>query len=357
MSTFKEASVYKVGQSYLGQDIWAMDLMPPLESAHWSQAKATTLKPTLIYSTREHGNEVSSTSHVLKLAELLLTDRDFKHKLNRVNVVIHPITNPDGAQLAYALYRITPNYMLHAGRPGALGAEIGTSQWEAETRIYPESGARPFLWRTWLPDIFLNPHGMPDHEWVQLFSEYVAWVGNRVVEPRSHNWIMRGWYLAGFDYLDDPRYPRHKEAAFRIQKLMTDYINAAPEVRALNQRAYDRYLRYGATFDPDSFKTGFVNEVLLYPALKGAKADPRSNDFMTRYPSVTVWTGVAEAPDETAYGDWMKLVATAGLQWDKAILEYLVEGRHVVERKAESFSGGVSLSLSRPRPPKLEKMA
>jgi hypothetical protein len=41
-----------------------------------------------------------------------------------------------------------------------------------------------------------------------------------------------------------------------------------------------------------------------------------------------------------------------GLQWDKANLEYLLQGRHVVERKATPFFGGVSLSLSRARPPK-----
>jgi hypothetical protein len=41
------------------------------------------------------------------------------------------------------------------------------------------------------------------------------------------------------------------------------------------------------------------------------------------------------APDETARGDWMKLVATAGLQWDKASLDYLVRGRHEVERKLD----------------------
>ena len=29
MSSFKEAMVYKVGESYLGKDIWAMDLMSP----------------------------------------------------------------------------------------------------------------------------------------------------------------------------------------------------------------------------------------------------------------------------------------------------------------------------------------
>jgi hypothetical protein len=76
---------------------------------------------------------------------------------------------------------------------------------------------------------------------------------------------------------------------------------------------------------------------------------------MIRYPNVTIWEGVTEAPDETARGDWLKLVATAGLQWDKAILQYLVDGNHLVERKAEPFWGGVSLSLNRPRPPKPPK--
>ena len=353
MSTFDEASVYWAGRSYLGQDVWAMDLMPAMETTHWSHAKATTFKPTVLYSAREHGNEVSSTSHVLKLAELLLTDEAYRKKLDRVNVVMHPITNPDGAQIAYDLFQITPNYMLHAGRPGALGAGATASAWDDYGRIYPESRVRPDLWRTWLPDLFLNPHGMPDHEWVQLFSEYVAWVGNRVVEPmRAHHWMPRGWYLGSFEYLDDPRYPRHKEAAMDIQKYMTDYINADPDVRALNERSFARYRRYGIRFDPNSFKDGRVNNVLLYPNFKGSKADPRSNDFMERNPRVTIWTGVAEAPDETAHGDWMKLVAQAGLQWDKAMLQYLVDGNHVVERKTEAFFGGVRRSIHRPRPPK-----
>src|SRR6185295_19577343 len=72
MSTFKEANVYKVGQSYLGKDVWAMDLMPPVAASHWSHAKQTTMKPTIVYSARQHANEVSSTSHVLRMAELLL---------------------------------------------------------------------------------------------------------------------------------------------------------------------------------------------------------------------------------------------------------------------------------------------
>jgi hypothetical protein len=353
MSTFKEATVYKVGQSYLGKDVWAMDLMPPVTASHWSQAKQTTLKPTIVYSARQHANEVSSTSHVLKMAELLLTDPAYREKLNKVNVVIHPITNADGAQLAFDLQKSNPNHMLHAGYLGALGVDVTSAQWDADP-IYPESGIRPKIWRSWLPDIFLNPHGYPSHEWVQMFSEYAAWVRTRSVETRDY-WTMRGWWMPGFGWLDDARYPRHKDEQMKLLNMITDYVKAAPATVALNQRAYERYQRYSFAFDQKNFKLDFTNGVLIYKSIKGARANPQSQDFMTRNPNVTVWEGVTEAPDETARGDWLKLVANAGLQWDKAILEYLVQGRHEVERKVDVFWNGVSLTINRPRPPKPPK--
>jgi hypothetical protein len=349
-SSFKEATAYKVGESYLGKDIWAMDVMPPIDASHWSSAKATTLKPTVVYSARQHANEVSSTSHTLKLAEVVLTDPEFRRKLNRVNIVFHPVTNPDGAQLAYDLYRITPDFMLHAGYLGSLGVDVTNGQWEQDP-IYPESTIRADIWRDWRPDIFLNPHGYPSHEWVMLFSEYAGWVRNRVTEARDW-WGMRGWFTPGFGFVDDAKFPRHKAAAFEIRDRFSRNVNAAPEVRALNERAYARYRRYGHAFDADNFKLDFTNDVLIYSAIKGAKASPTSPDFMSRNPNVTIWTGSTEAPDETAYGDWMKLVATAGLQWDKAILDYLVDGDHQIERKEEAFQGGVALAIHRPRPPK-----
>ncbi len=353
MSAFKEATVYKVGQSYLGKDVWAMDLMPPIEASHWSQAKQTTMKPTVVYSARQHANEVSSTSHVLKMAELLLTDPVYRDKLKKVNVVVHPITNADGAQLAYDLQKINPNFMLHAGYLGPLGVDVVAAQWDPDP-IYPDSGIRPKIWRTWLPDIFLNPHGYPSHEWVQIFSEYAAWVRTRSVETRDY-WTMRGWWMPGFAWLDDPRYPRHKDEQMKLLDMITDYAKAAPGTVALNERAYDRYKRYSFDFDQKNFKLDFTNGVLIYKSIKGARATPTSQDFMTRQPNVTIWDGTTEAPDETARGDWMKLVANAGLQWDKAVLDYLVQGHHEVERKVDLFWNGVSLTMNRPRPPKPPK--
>ena len=158
--------------------------------------------------------------------------------------------------------------------------------------------------------------------------------------------------MPGFGWLDDARYPRHKDEQMKLLNMITEYVKAAPATVALNERAYERYKRYSFDFDQKNFKLDFTNGVLIYKSIKGARANPQSPDFMTRQPNVTIWDGVTEAPDETARGDWMKLVANAGLQWDKAILEYLVTGHHEIERKVDPFWGGVSLTMSRPRPPK-----
>ena len=231
--TFAEAHMYHAGESYLGRQIWAMDLMSPITATHWSRVKATTFKPTVIYSAREHANEVSSTSHVLRHAELLLTDSVQRARLDKVNVVIHPFTNPDGAQLAYDLYRITPDYILHAGYLGSLGVGVGGGF--GSFPIYPESKVRGELWDMWFPDIFLNPHGYPSHQVVQLFSEYSGLVRSGRVTER--NWgLNKGWFMPGFSYIDDPSFPRHKAAAFKIRDYITAGINSNRDVFEMNQR-------------------------------------------------------------------------------------------------------------------------
>ena len=341
---FPGAHMYHVGESYLGRQIWAMDLMSPVTATHWSRVKATTFKPTVIYSAREHANEVSSTSHVLRHAELLLTDSVQRAKLDKVNVVIHPFTNPDGAQLAYDLFRITPDYILHAGYLGSLGVGVGGG---GSFPIYPESKVRGELWDRWFPDIFLNPHGYPSHQVVQLFSEYTGLVrGGRVTE---RNWgFNKGWFIPGFGYIDDPSFPRHKEAAFKIRDYITAGINSNRDVFEMNQRNYDRYRRYGADFDSEVFRLPMTDSILIEMPLKGSRGFGGGGSFS---PRITIWSGTTEAPDETAYGPWMELVAKAGLSWDQAILDYLYDGDHKVERSGSALRGGATLRMDRTRPP------
>ena len=351
---FPEASVYKVGESYLGKDVWAMDLQPEITATHWSHAKATTFKPTVVYSARQHANEVSSTSHVLRHAELILTDPEQRKKLDKVNVVIHPFTNADGAQLAYDLYRITPDYILHAGYLGSLGQDV-TSGGNSDHPIYPESTIRGRLWSTWLPDVFLNPHGYPSHQVVQLFSEFTGLVRRGRVTER--NWgFNKGWFMPGFGYIDSPEYPRHKDAAFEIRDYITRAINSNRDVFDFNQRSYARYERYGAQFDPDVFRLPMTDSVMIQMPLKGSSggrgggAGGGGGGGGGYDPRITIWTGTTEAPDETAYGPYLELVAKAGLSWDQAILDYLYEADHEVKRSGSRFFGGVSIRMNRPRP-------
>ena len=230
-----------------------MDLMSPVTTTHWSHAKATTFKPTVIYSARQHANEVSSTSHVLRHAELLLTDSARSEQLKRVNVIIHPFTNADGAKLAYDMYRETPDYILHAGYLGPLGQDA-TSGGADSLPIYPESHVRNRLWNTWLPDIFLNPHGYPSHQVVQLFSEYHGLVRRGRVTER--NWgFNKGWFMPGFGYVDDPAFSLVTET--RPSNCATTSRRASiamPDVVELNRTNYARYRRYGADFDADVFR-------------------------------------------------------------------------------------------------------
>ncbi|SVC46416.1 uncharacterized protein METZ01_LOCUS299270, partial [marine metagenome] len=119
------------------------------------------------------------------------------------------------------------------------------------------------------------------------------------------------------------------------------------DVVDMNQRAYQRYQRYGRRFDPEVFRLPMVDSVLIEMPLKGSTG----SDDGGYNPRVTIWSGLTEAPDETAYGPWLELVAKAGLSWDQAILDYLNEGDHKIERSGSSFFGGVSLQMNRPRPP------
>ncbi|MEO6222869.1 MAG: M14 family zinc carboxypeptidase, partial [Vicinamibacterales bacterium] len=156
LAAFPTVTAYRAGRSYRGRDVSVMEMLLPTTSEQMSVTKMTALKPTIFITGRQHANEVSSTSHILKLAELLATDSKYTALLKKVNVILHPVENPDGAAMAYELQKLTPTHMLHAGRYSALGQDVGGGG-----ALLPESQVRGRVWREWRPDIYLNPHGYP----------------------------------------------------------------------------------------------------------------------------------------------------------------------------------------------------
>ena len=363
LATFPGLSVYWMGRSYLGENIWAADVMLPSPALLRSSAKESTTKAVIVYSGRQHANEVSSTSHILKLAEELLTEQDKRQLLKRVNVVIHPITNPDGAQLSVDLAKITPDNMLHPGYHGALAADVSAGQTETDP-VYPESRTRKQLIDAWLPDAFLNPHGYPSHEWVQPFSEYTGWVQSRQGANSGRAWwIPRGWFTS-MGYLRDETHPYSKVVAYAIQDKIVASVRQVPGMLALEDRMNSRYERFGQRWQPRDMSQPIVNGIRIYMGLKGAgggrggagggeaagAGTPGSGGVGGLNADITWDAAYTEAPDETAHGEYMKLMASAGLAFDYVHLRYLADGDLRVSRTEREAAGGVAWRVERARP-------
>jgi len=355
LSTYPGVDVYWMGRTYLGRNIWAADMTLPTPSTLTSMAKATTEKATIIYSGRQHANEVSSTSHILKLAEELVTDPARRASLNQVNVVIHPITNVDGAELSIDLAKVAPNNMLHAGYHASLTADVVTAQ-NDEFPVYPESATRRLLWQAWLPDAFLNPHGYPSHEWVQPFSEYSGWITTRMgAETGRTNWVPRGWFTS-LGYLGDDEHPESRIFTYAMREKIVAEMAKATGVLEMNAHENDRYGRY-QIFDEESYQQPIYKGVRINMALKGQAGGPGMTGasvgiggLMVRHPDITYDDGYTEAPDETAYGDFLKLVAGAGLAYDHAHLDYMTEGKLNVKHTQRDTPDGVAWKVERKRP-------
>jgi hypothetical protein len=371
-ATYPGVNVYWMGRSYLGENIWAADLTLPTPALLRSWPKESTLKAAIVYSGRQHANEVSSTSHIDKLAEELLTDPSKRALLNKVNVVLHPITNPDGAQLSVDLYKITPDNMLHPGYHGSLAADVSAGQGETDP-VYPESRTRKQLIDAWLPDAFLNPHGYPSHEWVQPFSEYSGWVQSRQGGNSGRAWwIPRGWFTS-MGYLRDEQHPYSKMVAFAIRDRIVEAERTVPGMLALEDRMNSRYERFGQRWQPRDMFQPIVNGIRIYMALKGSAgggrggagggagaagsdgagagaAAPGSGGVSGLSADVTWDAAYTEAPDETAHGDYMKLMASAGLAFDYVHLRYLADGELRITRTERDAPGGVQFRVDRARP-------
>jgi hypothetical protein len=273
-----------------------------------------------------------------------------------VNVVLHPVENPDGAAMAYELQKLTPTHMLHAGRYSALGMDVA-SQVGLPDPLLPESLVRTKVWRDWLPDIYLNPHGYPSHEWVQQFAGYVP--------PgfRSY-WSSRGWWTQ-MSALRDPRYPEHARVAERIREQIVREVNSYPEVRAMNLRHQARYRRWAYGFAPYVFNQEIYKDTAVYftDPESGQPSGPRragartggdggpGRDVMAAYPQVTYFNGMTESPDETAQGAWLDLVTKPGFGFLMASIRYLQYGEFEVQRLEENGPrDAAAITLFRPRP-------
>ena len=231
--------------------------------------------------------------------------------------------------MAYDLQKLTPTHMLHAGRYSALGMDV-QSQVGRPDPLLPEALVRGRVWEEWLPDIYLNPHGYPSHEWVQPFAGYVP--------PgfRSY-WSSRGWYTS-VGGLRDPRYPEHVTGIDALREAIVREINSHADVRAMNLRHQERYRRWAYGFGPHIYGQEIYKDTAIYytdPETGEPRGRRRAADgggrSMNNWPQVTFVSGGTEAPDETAQGDWLTLVIKPGFSYVMAHVKYLRDGNYAID--------------------------
>ena len=334
LSGFDVIRSYVGGRSYEGRDVPVLEMYLPL-ARYVSRPRLVTFKPTLQVTARQHANEVSATNYLLRFAELTARDPAYREALRKMNFVFQPLENPDGAELAYELQKISPFHSLHAGRYGALGVDIG---YQAGTKpLLPEAAVRKDLYEKWLPDIFLNLHGYPSHEWVQPFSNYTPYLF------RDY-WIPRGWFTY-YRSLSLPLYDKHRREAAALMGLIIEELGADERFSESNRRFYDRYERWAGRWAPHMNALEIVDGVNIYARRRGP-----TESRLTARAQTTFVEQIPEVMDETATGDWLEFICEQGLAYLRAHVKYLERVKYETVRIEEEVRNRVRLTFVRGRP-------
>jgi hypothetical protein len=151
--------------------------------------------------------------------------------------------------------------------------------------------------------------------------------------------------VPGFSWVDDPRHPEYRAAQFAVLDSMAASITGNAAVEAMNRRMYERYAKYGRQ-DVENFREYVHEGMLVYLSLRGRE----SIGTGVGSPRVTWFSSTTEAPDETARGEWLELVASAGLAHTSALLRYLASGENRIEHDHTEYEGSVVRSTWRKKP-------
>ncbi len=335
---------HALDHSYQGRPIPAIEVTTPMTARVWSKRKLSIFKPTFLIVARHHANEVASTTAALKLVELLVGDHEWRRLLSRVNVAILPFENPDGAALHDRLQREHPTWKHHPARYNAVGYEFAEDGHNPDTP-FGESRVRDQMWHRWLPDIVVDNHGVPSHEWVQQFAGFGS-----PPRFRTSYWQVQAMIYGILHYLDSEAHPEHRLAAHALRDSVARAISSDVEMLQWNRCYRERYVSWGTRWVPERFPADTHREMIFYFGAFEADGNRALRSPAARYPAVTVASWVTEVPDETAHGDHLRLTAKAHLLANRATIDLLAASATPPERRILESDTGVRITLSRRRP-------
>ena len=336
MKGLQGVNVIEEGPSFGGLPIFSIENTCPSPSDFSSHAKRILFRSTFFVNCRHHANEVSSTNAGLKLAYLLATRPRFQQFLKRANVVINPMENVDGVTIMEEMLRLTPTDKLHAGRYNKAGREYYLEYFNPKTP-YGEAKVKPAIWWRWLPDICVDDHGFPSHEWDQPFSGYAPF---RFREW----WIPRALFYIYLPFLDNKAGTSRRINSQVLKDWIIGSISKEKEIMKWNQIFSNRYSKYRQQWLQN--KTKSIEPVPCLPLQKRF----RRTNYSYRYPHITTIDFITEVADETAHGKFLKTCITAHLQTNLAILKLLSSFHISVKKLYQHKNGEAHFMWYRERP-------
>lgn len=332
-------SVYPIATSYEGRPIYAFELTTE-EPGYTSRTRRLTRYPSLYINARHHANEVSSTNAALMLLRELLTDDRWQGLAQRLNLVVVPLENPDGTAIHYELQKEHPTWKLHVARFNAIGKEFYRDHFNPDT-IHTEAMGLTRLWHRMLPDLMIDNHGVPSHEWEQPFSGYTS-------PAYKGFWIPRSLLYGYFWTVRDETWQENVRLNRSVEDVIAQAIQAEPELTAHNEAWKEIFETYAHRWMPRLFPADYYKNMINYWI--AFDHDPAHRYPSVRFPWITSVAYTSEVADETAQGEYLRLCARAHLTHDLAVIEELSHAVSHYETECSLRDGVLRLKDIRHRP-------
>ncbi|MDQ0412360.1 MULTISPECIES: M14 family metallopeptidase [Mesobacillus] len=325
--------------SYGGHAIPVVECFLDAGEDFYSPLKMSAFKKTLFIEAGHHSNEVSSTPAVFALMDK--AEEWFCNWLKHMNVVFIPLANPDGYQLLTKLTNEHPDWKHHAARFNAVGLEFAHVRFQ--NTVFGEANIYPEILRRWAPDIIIDDHGIPAHEWVQPFAGYNS-------PPRFPvSYFLPSAHIYGIGRVSqDVSYRnQHEENLEEIVKNVSQYLRDT-SIDFDNSYWKERFIKYGNQWLPDVFPIEEAPGIHFY---RQTFVTPNYASIgIIRYPEWIAADIISEAADEVVYGEDLQSCIDAHIEFDLAIIDVLLHTK--VEWERHRVPG---LSLERIRPIKLDE--
>lgn len=335
----KGLKVYKAANSYMGRKVYVVEFEPK-EEGYISRVKRINNLPAEIINSRHHANEVSSTNSAFMLIKELLTNKKYKDLPDKINLSIIPMENVDGSAIHYELQKDNPNWKLHVARFNSIGKEFYYEYFNVDT-IHTEAMAFTNLWEKWLPDIVVDNHGVPSHEWEQQFSGYTS-------PSYKGFWLPRALLYGYFWVVTDEEYKDNYLLNKKIEDVIADSVQKNEEITKFNKEWISVFEKFAHAWMPNLFPADYYRDMINYWIYF-------SYDKNHRYPSIKIpWittvSYTSEVADETAHGEYLNTCAKAHKEHDLAVIDMLFESEINFDRAFNLFENNLELKNTRQRP-------